>query len=122
MKRTLIIIGIIVLALIIGGGIIYYYNYENSHYVKTDDAQISADMLYITPQISGAVTSWNANIGDRVTKGEVLGTQEINTMLGSMSGSSQLTPAAEKAVSDLLSSKANIKSPIDGKIIQKQQL
>lgn len=39
MKRKSIIIGIIVLALIIGGGIAIYYNYENSHYVTTEDAQ-----------------------------------------------------------------------------------
>jgi multidrug resistance efflux pump len=118
MKKKLIIIGIIVLALIIGGGIFFYYSYENSHYVKTEDAQISADMLTVTPQINGGISAWNASVGEQVTKGEVLGTQEINTMLSSMSGTTQLSPAAEKAASDLLTSKANIKSPIDGEIIQ----
>lgn len=118
MKRELIITGIIVLALIIGGGIAFYYSYENSHYVKTDDAQISADMLTVTPQINGAITQWNVKVGEQVTKGEVLGTQEINTMLGSMTGTSTFSPEAQKAASDLLTSKAGIKSPINGEIIQ----
>ena len=118
MKKKLIIIAIIVLALLIGAGIAFYYSYENSHYVKTDDAQISADMLTITPQINGTITDWSAKVGDKVTKGQVLGTQDISTMLSSVLGSTAPTPAAVKAASDLLTPKANIKSPIDGKIIQ----
>jgi multidrug resistance efflux pump len=118
MKRKSIVIGIIVLALLIGGGIIIYYNYENSHYVTTEDAQISADMLNVLPQINGGITEWNAKVGEQVTKGEVLGTQEIDTMLGGMSAATALNPAAEKAASDLLTTKADIKSPMDGKIIQ----
>jgi multidrug resistance efflux pump len=118
MKKKLIITGIIVLAVIIGGGIAFYYHYENSHYITTDDAQISADMLAVTPQINGGITDWNAKVGDQVTKGEVLGTQEINTMLNSMAGTTPLSSAAEQAVSDLLTSKASVKSPIEGKIIQ----
>jgi multidrug resistance efflux pump len=117
MKKRLIIIGVIVLALLIGGGIVYYYSYQNSHFVATDDAQISADMLAVTPQIAGGITGWSAKVGDEVTKGQVLGTQEINTMLGSMAAT-LTTPAAQKAASDLLSAKADIKSPIDGVVIQ----
>jgi multidrug resistance efflux pump len=117
MKKKLIIIGAVVLAVLIGGGIAYYYSYENSHYVTTDDAQISADMLAITPQISGGVTEWTAKVGDQVTKGQILGKQEINTMLGGMAAS-LTTPQAQSAATDLLTSKAGIKSPIDGEIIQ----
>jgi multidrug resistance efflux pump len=39
-------------------------------------------------------------------------------MLGSMTGTSTLSPEAQKAASDLLTSKAGIKSPINGEIIQ----
>ncbi len=118
MKRKVIIIAIIVLALISGGGIVLYYNYENSHYIKTDDAQISADMLTVMPRINGSITKWNTKVGERVSKDEILGTQEIDTMLGSISATSALNPAAEKAAKELLINKASIKSPMDGKIIQ----
>ena len=117
-KRTIIVIVIIVLALAVGGGIAYYYNYENSHYITTDDAQISADMLTITPQITGAIQDWNVKAGDKVTKGEVLGTQETDTMLGSLASSAPANPAGQKAESELLASKSQIKAPIDGEVIQ----
>jgi multidrug resistance efflux pump len=117
MKRNIIIIAIIVVALIGGGGIAYYYNYQNSHFISTDDAQVTADMVTVTPQISGGIKDWSATVGETVTKGQVLGSQETDTMLGSMA--SQLTtPQAQQAEEALLASKANIKSPIDGKIIQ----
>ena len=118
MKKKLIIIAIIVLALLIGGGIAYYYNYQNSHYVTTDDAQISADMLTITPKITGAITEWNAKVGDKVSTGDVLGTQDTSLMLASMMSTAQLSPAAEQAASNLLTSEAQVKSPIDGVIIE----
>jgi multidrug resistance efflux pump len=45
MKRNIIIIAIIIVALIGGGGIIFYYNYQNSRFVTTDDAQVTANMV-----------------------------------------------------------------------------
>lgn len=117
MKRNIIIIAIIIVALIGGGGIIYYYNYQNSHFISTDDAQVSADMVTVTPQLNGGIKSWNVKPGDTVTKGQVLGSQETDTMLSSMA-STLTTPQAEQAAAAQLSSKADIKSPIDGKVIQ----
>jgi multidrug resistance efflux pump len=116
-KRNIIIIAIIIVALIGGGGIMYYYNYQNSHYISTDDAQVTADMVTVTPQINGAIKSWRAKVGETVTKGQVLGTQETDTMLSS-TVSQLTTPQAQQAESTLLASKADIKSPIDGKVIQ----
>jgi multidrug resistance efflux pump len=117
MKRKSIIIGIIILALITGGGIVIYYNYENSHYVTTEDAQISADMLNVMPRINGSITEWNVKVGEQVTRDEILGTQEVDTMLGSMSTAAPGS-AAEKEAREMLTAKADIKSPMDGKVIQ----
>ena len=116
-KKTIIIVAVIIVALIGGGGIIFYYNYQNSHYISTDDAQVTADMVTVMPQVNGAIKSWAAQVGDTVAKGAVLGTQETDTMLDSIS--SQLTtPQALQAETKLLASKADIKSPIGGKVIQ----
>ena len=116
-KRNVIIIAIIIVALIGGGGIAFYYNYQNKNFISTDDAQVTADMVTVTPQISGGIKDWTATVGEKVTKGQVLGSQETETMLSSTA--SQLTsPQAEQVQAALLTSKAQIKSPIDGKVIQ----
>lgn len=67
---------IIVLAIvIIGGGIgAGYYYMQSTQYVKTNDAAIKGDMQNIIAQQSGQVTNWNVSAGDKVQKGDVLGT------------------------------------------------
>lgn len=75
MKRVSVIIIIIVVALAIGGGIGYYFSYQSKHYVKTEDARISADMLPITPQAAGVISAWDVKVGDAVTQGQSVGTQ-----------------------------------------------
>ena len=116
-KRNIIIIVILVVAIIGGCGIAYGYNYQNSHFITTDDAQVSADMVTVTPMISGGIKQWDATVGKTVTKGQVLGSQETDTMLSS--AAAQLTtPQAQQAEASMLASKADIKSPIDGKVIQ----
>lgn len=110
MKRTSIIITIIVLAVIIGGGIGYYYSFESSHYVATDDARVTADMLTVTPSITGAVTDWNVKVGDIVTQGQILGKQDTSIVISN-------NPALSASPSTL-DTMAQIKSPIGGKIIQ----
>lgn len=110
MKRTSIIITIIVLALIIGGGIGYYYNYQNNHFVTTDDARIAADMVPVTPQITGTVTDWTVKLSDMVTQGQVLGTQDTSILTSS-------NPALASSPATL-TSMSQIKAPIAGKIIQ----
>ena len=76
--RTSTIIIIIVLALAIGGGISYYYSYQGKHYVKTEDARVSADMLPITPQATGIISEWTVKEGDMVTRGQAVGKQNIS--------------------------------------------
>lgn len=117
MKRTLIIVLIIIVAAVGGGGIVYFYDYQNNHYITTDNAQAQADMVTITPQITGRITDWTAKVGDNVKAGYNLGTQETNTQLA-MSGAAQMDTTAQAALSSQLQSKADVKSPIDGKIIQ----
>lgn len=117
MKKNIIIICIVVVALLLGGGIAYYYSYQGAHFVTTEDAQVSADMLPVTPLLNGGITAWSAKVGDQVKAGDVLGTQETNTQLSAMAAS-LTTPEAQKTASDMLAAKAAIKSPMDGEVIQ----
>lgn len=117
MKRTLIIALIIVLAFAGGGGMVYYFDYQNNHYVSTDDAQVSADMITITPQLTGRIDDWTAKVGDWVNSGDIIGNQETDTAF-SMKGASSLSSQQQDTLLNQLSSEAGIKSPISGKIIQ----
>jgi multidrug resistance efflux pump len=102
MRRNSIIILIIILALAIGGGIGYYFSYQNSNYVKTEDARVSANMLPITPQASGIISEWTVKEGDTVVQGQAVGTQNITTAQGN--------------------TKTSIVAPLNGKVIQSTAL
>jgi multidrug resistance efflux pump len=110
MKRTSIIIFIVVLALVVGGGIGYFFNFQSNNYISTQDARVAADMLPITPPITGSVTSWTVKTGDLVTQGQVIGRQDTSIVTASNPALSS-SPATLDAMSQ-------IKAPIDGKIIQ----
>jgi multidrug resistance efflux pump len=114
MKRNTIVILILVLAVIGGIGIAGYYSYQNAHYVITDNAKISSYTTTISPEIQGKIRSWNIKAGDNVKAGQVLGTQNTDSSIKS----SAMNAQSLNNDADNLASKAEIKSPIDGKVIQ----
>ncbi len=101
-KRKLLIIGILITIVVALGGIAFYYWYENTYYVSTDDARVSADLVSVTPQISGKLLELNVEEGDRVTKNEILGRQDMN------------------GLPDTSVEQALMRSPIDGIVVKKQ--
>lgn len=101
-RKVYVISAIIIVALAILGVGLAYYLYENTYFVSTDDAQVSGDLIYVTPQISGKLLSFNVSEGQLVQKGQILGRQE----LGNLSDSS-----LEMAV---------IRAPITGIILEKE--
>lgn len=113
-KFKAILLVIVILALAGGGAGAYYYYYESSSFFKTEDAQVTANMVTVTPEVTGKIKSWDIKEGDYVKTGQVLGRQDIS-MLVSSSG---INPQALSSTADSLISKADIKSPINGKVIQ----
>lgn len=113
-KLKAILILILILALAGGGYGLYYYIYEETNFFSTEDAQVTANMVTITPEVTGKVTSWDVKEGDMVKLGQVLGHQDISMMVTSSAINSQ----ALSSTADSIISKADIKSPIDGKVIQ----
>ncbi|WP_411680715.1 efflux RND transporter periplasmic adaptor subunit [Clostridium thailandense] len=97
MKRKSVIITIIILALIIGGSIGYYYSYQGGHYVKTEDARVSADMLTITPQATGTISQMTVKEGDVVNQGQSIGIQNVTTASGATQ-SSIIAPLSGKVI------------------------
>ncbi len=112
LKKILLLLSIIILA---GGaaGVSYYVN-ESINYFSTENAQITADIITLTPEVTGKVKNWDVRDGDYVKAGQILGKQDVSMMVTS----SAMNPQALASSADTIISKADIKAPIDGKIVQ----
>lgn len=101
-KRKIIIFSVLIIMVIAIAGVGGYYWYENAHYVSTEDARVTGDVVKVSPQISGKLLEFNAEEGDTVKQGQILGRQEMNNLPDT---SLELTI---------------IRAPISGIIIKKQ--
>jgi multidrug resistance efflux pump len=101
-KRKALIIGILVAIMVALSSIVFYYWYENTYFVSTDDARVSADLVSVTPQISGKLLELNVAEGDTVTKNEILGRQDMN------------------GLPDTSVEQSLMRSPINGVVVKKQ--
>lgn len=68
------LIFLIIVGLGIGG---YYYYYMQSSFIQTEDAKVKGDIVSISSLASGTLEDWQAEEGQEVGKGQVLG--KINT-------------------------------------------
>ena len=111
-KKLLWVLGaLIVIGGLAGAG---YYIYEGMNYLYTDNAQVTADMVTIIPQLTGKLTVWNVQEGDYVTAGQVLGVQDVSGLITSTATNPQeLANSADTVISD-----AEIKTPINGQVVQ----
>lgn len=97
-----IIIGTIVSAVIVCACIISYNVYEYVYYIRTNDAKVAADLIDVSPQISGKLMEFNINEGDIVTKDQILARQDPS------------------GLEDSYIDKSLIRAPISGIIVKKQ--
>lgn len=107
---------IVVVAVLVGIGAIagIYFLYESMNYFKTNNASVSADTIKIMPLVSGTIESWNVQEGDDVKQGEVLGKQDVASQISN----SDVNQSTLESSADSILSKAEIKTPIAGRIIQ----
>lgn len=112
MKKVLGIIGIATVVIAVGVG--SYILYTASFFFTTNNAAISADLINVMPLVSGTVSSWDVKTGDMVKQGQVLGRQDIYNLMNT----SKVDQNALENASDTVLSKAEIKSPMDGTIVQ----
>lgn len=84
----IIVANILVLVVIIGvaaiGG---FYIYENSQYITTDDAKVSANMISVTALVSGKIVAWHVRPGDQVSDNSALGEEQAAGGATSAAGS-----------------------------------
>lgn len=112
LKTILKLVGTLIL---VGGVIaISYYIYESIYFFSTEDAQVTADTVTLTPEITGKLKEWNVEEGDYIKAGQIIGKQDLSNMISSTA----VNPQALNSSADAVIAKADIKSPIDGKIVQ----
>ncbi len=114
MKKIKAIMSVVLLLVLAGGAFWgYQFYYQTTHFFITEDAQISANMITVTPEITGKVTTWNVKEGDMLKKDAILGVQDVSMLLSS----NVINPTALNNSADAIVSKAEIKTPISGKVI-----
>jgi multidrug resistance efflux pump len=105
MKRRVVIIIIVVLALAIGGSIYGYSLWQNSKYVSTDNANLGAPLISVGSLAVGQIINVNVEIGDRVA------TQEVVARVGSPRSSDSNSREGFQAVP---ANEADVEAPIAG--------
>jgi multidrug resistance efflux pump len=74
-RRTLVIIGIVVLLIVTAGAGAYFIN--SSQYVTTDNAQVDGDQLQINAPATGTLVDWRASQGDQIRDNMAVGRIEL---------------------------------------------
>jgi multidrug resistance efflux pump len=97
-KFKSILITFLVVVLLAGGATAAYFWYDYTHYVSTDDAQLAADFIKVTPLASGKLLEFNVKEGDYVVKDQLLGRIDADATDGAAS---------------------NLRAPISGRIVEK---
>jgi multidrug resistance efflux pump len=98
--------GIAAVGVLAVAGIVGYFAWQGQLYVKTDNASVAGNVVYLYPGTSGTLLSWNAAMGRPVTAGSVLGTIQPDP------GAQDTAARAQAAAA------VPVLAPIDGVIAQ----
>ena len=96
-----VIAAVVIAALIYGFS---YYNYSQNH-TSTDDAQITGNLVNVSPIISGTLNSLTVDQGSVVTKGQLIGRLEDS---GPKASVAQASAAYQSALSQLPQAEQNL--------------
>ena len=107
MRRTILVPLLIFVALAAIGGAVAYWIYDSYNFYRTDDAQVSGNIVSVSAPVAGTLTSLNVKSGAQVTAGQTIGaiTPVSITSTPSASGTSG-SPTS-----------FNLTSPINGTIL-----
>lgn len=68
-KNIYIVLALLVVSLL---GVTLYYWYNNTYYVKTEDARVDGAIVKVSPQVTGKIISVNVEEGEKVIAGQAL--------------------------------------------------
>ena len=105
MRRLILVPVLIFLALAAIGAGIAYWVYDNYTFYRSDDAQLTSQIINVSAPAAGTLTTLNVKLGDTVTAGQTIGT---------ITGA----PTASASGKTGSSTSVDITSPMNGTIIQ----
>jgi multidrug resistance efflux pump len=112
MRRNLLIgagAAVGVLLLVLG----FRFWYTNQHYVSTDNALVSGDLVQVAPSNGGRLTSVKVDVGDIVKKNQALGAVEVPTASTLGLGGGVGGPVQGTRIT------ADLVSPVNGVVVAK---
>ena len=68
-KNIYIVLALLVISLL---GVSLYYWYNNTYYVRTEDARVDGAIVKVSPQVTGRIISVNVEEGEKVVAGQAL--------------------------------------------------
>src|SRR5690348_4335153 len=105
MRRTILVPLLIFVALAAIGGAVAYWIYDSYNYYRTDDAQVTGQIVNVSAPTAGTLTSLSVKSSDKVTAGQTIGSITPVTSTSASSGTSG-NPSS-----------LNLTSPINGTIL-----
>jgi multidrug resistance efflux pump len=105
-RRILIPIFVFIALAAVAGGVVYWV-YDGYMYYRTDDAQVTGQILNISAPAAGTLSTLSVAIGQNVTAGETIGTITVPPTMTTTSTAAAAAPTT-----------VNLTSPIDGTILQ----
>ncbi|MFD1991876.1 HlyD family secretion protein [Paenibacillus nicotianae] len=111
MRRKIVLSILIVLLVISGGTLGYYYWYQGSHFVKTEDARISATQYKVMPQITAELNHIDVEEGDVLKRNEPIAEQDVSGLDSSMISKSVLRAPIDGTVLKVYSKEHEIGTP-----------
>lgn len=102
-RRIMIPILVFIALAAIAGGVVYWV-YDGYMYYRTDDAQVSGQIVNISAPAAGTLSTLSASVGQAVTAGQVIGSVTVPP--------TGTTGPASKPTT------VNITSPINGTVVQ----
>ncbi|MGH2460588.1 MAG: HlyD family secretion protein [Chloroflexota bacterium] len=100
---------VIVLAI---AGFAYRYVYNSTHYVYTDNAQISGSLIQVGALNAGEVSAVNTDIGQHVTQGQVIARVSVPMAMSAANGGT-----AKLGFSNTENQQVDVTSPLNGVVV-----
>jgi len=82
-KFKIILVLVLTLVLIAGVGVGVHFYWQSANYLATDNARVTTDLIYVTPNIPGTLERFTIYEGRYVTENEILGWVENDTAMRS---------------------------------------